>query len=84
MSNTFISEELMLSFDIEYKIADTGILSDIIFDSTSFVQPRQDNAAGAHVVSIDRSDNSATACQEQVEDIITEDIGNGCITRTVK
>ena len=84
VGNIFTSEELMLSFDIECKMAYTGIPSDIVFDSTSCVRPRQENTAGAHIVSIDRNDNSATTHQMQSENIITEDIINGCITRTVK
>ena len=56
----FISEELMLQFDMEYKVADAGLPKNIIFDSTGFVRPHSIYSTGAHIVSIDRGDNSTT------------------------
>ena len=36
----FTSEELRLSSDMSYKMADMGLPKDVIFDSTSFVCPK--------------------------------------------
>ena len=50
----------MLQFDMEYKVADAGLPEKVIFDNTGFVRPHTTFSAGAHIVSIDRSYNSAT------------------------
>ena len=54
------SEELMLQFDMEYKVADTGLPKNVIFDSTGFIGPHTTFSAGTRIVSIDRGNNSAT------------------------
>ena len=38
--DVFTSEELRLSFDMSYKMANLGLPKDVIFDSTSFVRPK--------------------------------------------
>ena len=53
-NNIFTSEKLMLQFDMEYKVADTGLPKNGIFDSTGFIRPYTTFSAGAHIVSIDR------------------------------
>ena len=82
-SDTFTSENLRLAFAMEYKMADTGLPKDIIFDSTSFVRPRQTTQVGAFVVSIDRGNNSATTDDSITENSVVESQVNGCLTRVV-
>ena len=53
----FTLEELILSFDMSYKMADMGLPKDVRFDSSSFVRPKQQCIASAHVLSIDRDNN---------------------------
>ena len=67
----FISEELMLQFDMEYKVIDGGLPKDIIFDNTVYVRPRTMYSAGSHMVSIDRGDNSATINTESNDEAPT-------------
>ena len=59
-NDTFTSEELMLQFEMEYKVADAGLPRNVIFDNTGFVRPHAALSAGAHIVSMDRDSNSAT------------------------
>jgi len=84
VNDIFTSDELRLSFDMEYKIADTRIPTDIIFDSTDFVGPKRPNSAATHVVSIDRNTASATKIHEPVVDVVTQNVVYGCIARTVQ
>ena len=50
----------MVQFDMEYKVADACLPKNVIFDNTGFVRPHTKISPGAHIVSIDRGDNSAT------------------------
>ena len=59
-NDTFISEELMLQFDMEYKVADASLPKNVIVNNTGFVRPHTTFSAGAHIVLIDRGYNSAT------------------------
>ena len=44
--HTFIFEELMLQFDMKYKVTDAGLPKNVIFDSTGFVRPYTTFSAG--------------------------------------
>ena len=59
-NDTFTSKELILQFDMEYKIVDDGLPKNVIFDNTGFIRPHNLFSAGAHIVLIDRGYNSAT------------------------
>ena len=50
----------MVQLDMEYKVADAGLPKNVIFDNTGFIRPHTKITTGAHIVSIDRGDNSAT------------------------
>ena len=84
-SDTFTSEELKLTFSIDYKMADTGLPQDVVFDSTSFIRPKRTptNSAGVMVVSIDRKSNSATTLPGLDAPVVTESQLNGCLQRVV-
>ena len=81
----FTSEEVMLQFDMEYKVVDAGLPKNIIFDSTEFVIPHTTLSSGAHVVSIDRGNNSIPIHTES--DVIAATISDthmdGCFTHSV-
>ena len=84
-NDTFISEEIMLQFDMEYKVADPGLPKNVIFDSTGCVRPRTIFQTGAHIVSTDRGNNSATKKIES--EIIAATISSThverCFTRSI-
>lgn len=84
-SDTFTSEELKLTFSMDYKMADTGLPPDVVFDSTSFIRPKKTpvNSAGVMVVSIDRKSNSATTLPKLDTPVVTESQINGCLQRCV-
>ena len=83
-SNTFTSEALRLSFDMEYKMADSGLPKSVVFDSTGFVRPKTSGQIGAFVLSVDRETNSATYDTTLTSDTVTESQIDGCLTRVVK
>ena len=84
-NDTFTSEELMLQFDMEYKVADSGLPKNVIFDNTGFVRPYTTFSAGAHIVSIDRGYNSTTMNIESeiIDATISDTHVDGCFTRSV-
>ena len=59
-NDTFSSDELMVQFDMEYKVADAGLPKNVIFDNTGFVRPHTKFSAGAHIISIAKGYNSTT------------------------
>ena len=75
----------MLQFDMEYKVIDTGLPKNVIFDSTGFVRPHTTLSTGAHIVSIDRGNNSATMKTESevTASTIYDTHVDGCFTRSV-
>ena len=84
-NDTFTSEELMVQFEMEYKVSDAGLPKNVIFDNTGFVRPHTKCSAGAHIVSIDRGDNSATMKTESEATVaITSDTHvDGCFIRSI-
>ena len=75
----------MLQFDMEYKVIDTGLPKNVIFDSTGFVRPHTTLSTGAHIVSIDRGNNSATMHTESDNTAATISGTHmyGCFTHSV-
>ena len=84
-NDTFTSEELMLQFDMEYKVADAGLPEKVIFDNTGFVRPHTTFSAGTYIVSIDRDYNSTNMKTEPKVTGATISIiyVDGCFTRSV-
>ena len=79
----FTSKELMLQFDMEYKVVDTGLPTNLIFDSTGFVRPHATFSTGPHIVSITRGNNSATMHPESdvTAATISDTHMDGCFAR---
>ena len=69
---------------MEYKMADTGLPSSVVFDRTSFVRPKSSKKIGDFVLSDDRETNSATYDTTITADTVIESQVNGCLTRVVK
>ena len=83
-TDTFTSEVLQLSFSMEYKMADTGLPSSVVFDSTKFVRPKAPDKVESYVLSIDMENSSATYDTTVTGNTVVEAEVNGCITRTVQ
>ena len=83
VDDIFTSVELNLSFNMEYKMADTGLPSNIMFDSTKFVRPKPDQPFIAQIVSIDRDTNIASVSDKNNNPTIIDNHVNGCMTRVV-
>ena len=83
VDDIFTSVELNLSFDMEYKMADTGLPSNIMFDSTGFVRPKPDQPFIAQIVSIDRDTNVASVSNKNNNHTVTDNHVNRCMTRVV-
>ena len=70
---------------MEYKVADAGLPKKIIFDNTGFVRPHTAFSTGAHIVSIDRGDNSVTMKTESevAAATLSDTRVDGCFIRSI-
>ena len=75
----------MVQLDMEYKVADAGLPKNVIFDNTGFIIPHTKITTGAHIVSIDRGDNSATmkTKSEVAAATIFDTRVDGCFIRSI-
>ena len=68
---------------MSYKMANLGLPKDVIFDSTSFVRPKQQCKASAHILSIDGDNDSSETISSKTSLIVCDTHVDGWFLRSI-